>query len=58
MAIKPPKGWTGISTSRQVTTKVRILSKKQKFEFVLLWKMEGDIKTNKGSFAVNPKGQS
>jgi len=60
MTIKPPKGWMGMFTSNQVTIKVRKISesKKAKFEFVLWWEREGKLKTNKGSFAINPKAQS
>lgn len=57
MTIIPPIGWTGISSSNEVTVKVE-KSDGPKFEFVLLWQEEGDTKANKGCFAVNAKTQS
>ena len=56
MTIKPPVGF--MSTSNQVTLTIIEISKKQKIELSLLWEKEGLTKTNKGSFAINPKAQS
>jgi hypothetical protein len=57
MTIIPPKGWTGISSSNEVTVKAE-KSDGPKFEFVLLWQKEGDVKTNKGHFAVSSRAQT
>lgn len=57
MIIIPPKGWTGISSSNEVTVKVK-KSDGPKYIFVLLWQTEGELKVNKGAFAVNAKGQA
>ena len=56
MTIKRPVGF--MSTSNQVTITVTVTSQIQTFEFALLWEKEGHTKTNKGSFAINPKAQS
>ena len=56
MIITPPVGF--MSTSNQVTITVTVTSQIQVFKYVLLWEKDGHTKTNKGSFAVNPKAQS
>jgi hypothetical protein len=54
MIITPPVGFE--STSNQVTITITVTSQIQKFELALSLKRQG--KTNKGSFAINPKAQS
>lgn len=55
MTIKPPKNFPyklSDNASNVVTVKVK-KSADQKFEFILLWIKEKDIKANKGVFAVS-----
>lgn len=57
MAIRPPDGWNGISTSKEVRVKVK-KSAGPKFGFFLFWIEENGLKSNKGCFAVNAKSQN
>jgi len=54
MIITPPAGFE--STSNQVTITVTVTSQTQRFGFGVTFKRKG--KTNKGSFAINPKAQT
>jgi hypothetical protein len=57
VTITPPKGWTGVSTSNQVTVAFTKVPHKDIYWFVVSW-VPALEKTNKGCFAINPKAQS
>jgi hypothetical protein len=56
MTIKRPVGF--MSATNQVSIARTVTSENQRFVFTLVWEKEGHTKTNKGSFAINPKAQS
>jgi hypothetical protein len=58
MIITPPIRFGYTSNQVTITVTIPATSQKQILEFCVLWEKEGDTKTNKGSFAVNPKAQS